>query len=479
MRLHGGYNISIQGRPEDSLEKVSLPERLYLPLENRSFNYSQVSVAQGQRVSLGDVLAKDPDNHDVPLLCPCSGVVDLESEEGYIVLADISADTAQEYTYHDDAEHIHKKMGSAGLKRYKLLNLGAWEFFKEAYTGRTPDPLSTPQAIIVSTLRLEPFLVRGDVLLKEYLLQFTRGLEHLQSLLEYQPIYLVLPKIKADLALKIKEQIRGYAWVKVMEVPLKYPYDNFAVLSRHLNLKRSEGSVWGIHVDGALGVDRALTSSKPCTERVISVGGPGAKRSVHLQVPIGYPIERIMNDYAQDDVIAIEGGILTGRALNTDAKGVTTDCRGMTFVPELTSREFLGWLRPGFNRKSFSNAFISSLRGVFPEHVTNAMRGERRPCVSCGFCEEACPAGIMPYILHKLIYQDDIDTVEKFRIDLCVECGLCSFVCPSKIELMQQFKDMKQTIVKEREIAAAELAKKAEKETSQEGVGRKDKSCCW
>ena len=119
---------------------------------------------------------------------------------------------------------------------------------------------------------------------------------------------------------------------------------------------------------------------------------------------------------------------------------------------------------------------MSSLCSVFPEHMTNAVRGELRPCVSCGFCEKVCPAGIMPHRLHKLIYAvivhiqqaiDDIDAVEQFRIDLCVECGLCSFVCPSKIELMRQFQEMKETIKAEKE-AAAEAAREAALESSSE-----------
>ena len=88
------------------------------------------------------------------------------------------------------------------------------------------------------------------------------------------------------------------------------------------------------------------------------------------------------------------------------------------------------------------------------------MRGELRPCVSCNFCEEVCPAGILPHRLHKLIYQDDIDEIERSRIDLCVECGLCSYVCPSKIELMHEFKQAKQAILKEKAAAALEAASK-------------------
>lgn len=466
MRFRGGYDIEFHGKPEGFLEEAAFPENLYLPLESKSFNFSVLCVSHGQRVALGDVLAKDPDNYDVPLLSPCDGEVDLEKTPGHITLESLSADDAKPYTYHDDREHIHKKMGPAGFKRYKLLNLGAWEYIKEVDTGRLPDTLSTPQAVIVSTMHLEPFLVRGDVLLKEYLRQFTRGLEHLQSLLEYQPIYLTFPKIKTDFAVKIKEQIRGYAWVKLIEVPLKYPYDNFRILSRHLGLKSSQGAVWGVDVEGVLAIDNALTTSRPCVERVISIAGSGANRALHLRLMAGYPISSIKDAYAMENAIAVDGGLLTGRLLTDDAKGVPAECKGITFVSELLSREFLGWLRPGFDRQSYSNCFMSSLCSLFPERVTNAIRGEVRPCVSCGFCEEVCPAGIMPHRLHKLIYQDDIDAVDQFRIDLCVECGLCSFVCPSKIELMHQFREMKQSILKEKEAAAAEAAKKAAIESS-------------
>ena len=449
------------------LRKVPLPDVLYLPLQGNSCNFSNLCVQSGQRVTLGDVLAKDPANHDVPLLAPCCGKVNLDKTPGHITLEEVSNDDARSYTYHDDLEHIHRKMGSAGLKRYKLLNLGAWEFVKEAYTGRVPNPLSTPQAVIVSTLHLEPFLVRGDVLLREHLKQFTRGLEHLQSLLEYQPIYLAFPKVKTDFAIRIKEKIRGYAWVKLIEVPLKYPYDNFEILSRHLGHKRGSEPIWSLDVEAVLAIDTALTTSRPCTERVISVGGPGAAETLHLSLMVGHPLSAIRDAYAMENTIAVEGGMLTGRLLPDDMKGTSSGCKGITFIPKLQSREFLGWLRPGFDRQSYSNCFMSSLCSVFPEHMTNAVRGELRPCVSCGFCEKVCPAGIMPHRLHKLIYQDDIDAVEQFRIDLCVECGLCSFVCPSKIELMRQFQEMKETIKAEKE-AAAEAAREAALESSSE-----------
>ena len=239
MKLRGGYDVLLGGRPAAVVRRGGEPEELYLPLRSDRFLFSDVCVEDGQNVNDGDVLAKDPDSYAVPLLAPRGGKVNLNKAEGYIVLTDIKPPAEKVYVPEKDFPHVVQEMGSAGMKRYKLLSLGAWQFFYDAYTGQLPDPLGTPQAVIVSTLSLEPFMARGDVQLHNRLLQFTRGLEHLQSLLEYQPIYLVMPDVKSPFASQVREHIRGYAWAKIIQVPMKYPYDNFEILARGLGLKKT------------------------------------------------------------------------------------------------------------------------------------------------------------------------------------------------------------------------------------------------
>ena len=106
-------------------------------------------------------------------------------------------------------------------------------------------------------------------------------------------------------------------------------------------------------------------------------------------------------------------------------------------------------MRPGFDRRSYSNCFLSLLRGRFRERLDTAMRGEGRPCVSCNFCEEVCPAGIMPHLIHKYLYQDALEEADAAGVDLCVGCGLCSYVCPSKIELRGQLLEARERIQQE------------------------------
>ena len=452
MKFRGGYNVLLKGKPAGTVKSMPEPKVLYLPLRSERFTFTNIRVKNGQKVSGGDVLATDPDNYAVPLLAPRTGIVRLNAVENHLVLED----TAQLEEHADMAEkemlHVERQMGAAGINRYKLLSLGAWQFFYDAFTGALPDPLGTPQAVIVSTLSLEPFLTRGDVQLQKRLLNFTRGLEHLQSLLEYQPIYLVMPNISSEFANLIRNQIRGYASVKMLEVPLKYPYDHFTILARRLNLKSTGGPVWAVRTEGVLAVDRALTLTKPCTVRIVSIGGIGVNVPTHMKVIPGYPIKTIIENYIfEPSARVINGGVLTGKILTKDTLGVDTECRGITVLRELVEREFLGFMRPGWSRHCYAQCYLSSLRKEFAEQYTTGLRGELRPCIACNFCEEVCPAGIMPYLIHKYLYANLIEQVERARVDLCVECGLCSYVCPSKIDLRKQLIDAKALIEKEKE----------------------------
>ena len=474
MQFRGGYNILLQGKPGGAIKAMPEPKILYLPLSSRRFTFSEICVEDGQSVSGGDVLAKDPNNYAIPLLAPRAGRVRLQEIENYIILEDVAklkehADIADE-----DLPHIVEEMGASGIKRYRLLTLGAWQFFYDAHTGSLPNPLGKPQAIIVSTVSLEPFVARGDAQLHNRLLNFTRGLEQLQSLLEYQPIYLVMPDIKSDFVNLICNHIRGYASVKMLEIPLTYPFDDFAILARKLGLKPSEGPVWSVRTEGVLAVDRALTLTKPCTVRIISIGGTGVNSPTHIKVIPGYPIKRIKDKYVFEPVSRIiNGGILTGEMLGTESLGLDTECRGLTVLPELQDREFLGFIRPGWDRNCYAECFLSSLREKFRERLTTGLRGEGRPCISCNFCEEVCPANITPHLIHKYLYRDLIEEVEEARVDLCVECGLCTVVCPSKIDLKKQIIDAKVLIANEKEeirqekLRQEELARKSIEEANE------------
>jgi len=451
MKLEGGYNVNLAGRPSDEVEVLPEQSILHLPLKSSRFSFTEVSVHEGDEVQPGHVLARDPHNHSIPLLAPRAGIVRLAAAKGHITLDDVLKVPEEPYYPGEDLPHAARDMGSSGMKRYKLLELGAWQSFYDVHTGEMPGPYSIPHAVIVSVVSLEPFLARGNVQLAKRLRSFTRGLEHLQSLLEYQPIYLVLPDIASVFASQVRDILRGYAWVRLVEIPSKYPFDNFRLLARSLHLRPEKGQpIWGVRTEGILAIDRASTLSLPCTARIVSVGGPAVRHPVHVKAFPGYPIKEIADRYvASQPFRMINGGALTGQVLQPTQLGLDAECSGLTILPEEEERHLLAFTRPRWRERSYSRCFLGFLGRDFPQQMNTGLRGEPRPCVACGYCEEICPARIMPQMIHRQLYQGAIEEAERLRVDLCVGCALCSLVCPSKIELRSELLDAQRRILTE------------------------------
>ena len=325
MKPRGGYNIALDGRPVRQVEALPEPEVLHLPVTSRRLTFSNMRVSEGDRVAPGQILAEDPDNYSVPLLAPRAGTVRLDTTEGHITLEGVEHVPEEAYHPDEDAEHVPKGIdGSAGMKRLKLRALGAWQFFQDAHTGELPDPMAIPQAVIVSTVSMDRFSARGDVQIHKRLSSFTRGLEHIQSLLEYQSNHLVLPDVHSEFAERVQETLRGYAWVELVEVPLTYPYGHFALAARSLGLKRDpEHPVWGVDTAGVLATDRALTMSRPSTVRIVSLGGPGISNPLHVKAMPGYPLGQVLGTrVSQTPVRLINGGVLAGVACGRNSVGI-------------------------------------------------------------------------------------------------------------------------------------------------------------
>ena len=441
MKPRGGYNVPLGGRPGPEVEVLPDPDALHVPLAGRRLKFTDVRVRDGQAVRPGQVLAVDPERYDVPLLAPRAGRVTVTNKA--LVLRDLSQEQEEPYK---GAQFNHAARAeaaeAAGAARRKLVDLGAWQFLRDAFSGQLPDPAGFPRAVVVTTMSYEPFSARGDVQVAKRLASFTRGLEHIQGLLEHQPIYLAVPAAKSELAEQVRRTVRGYAYVKVVTIPRRYPLDHPALIARRLGLRSRGGSIWSLGVAGVLAVDRAMTASLPSTVRIVAVGGPGVSRPTHVKVCAGWPIREILDACgAAGNVRVLMGGALTGEAWSPeDQPGLCGECTSLTVLRDEAPRKLFGWARPGWSRQSFSPHYVSRLRPSFTERLGTALGGERRACVSCQLCERACPAGIWPHLIHKHLSRGNLERAAALRLDLCVECGLCSYVCPSKIELLDQFR---------------------------------------
>ena len=71
---------------------------------------------------------------------------------------------------------------------------------------------------------------------------------------------------------------------------------------------------------------------------------------------------------------------------------------------------------------------------VIPDE--SARRQSEQLCVRCGKCVSACPMGLEPYLLSKMVRKAMWDGAETHNITDCIECGSCSWTCPSVLPLL-------------------------------------------
>ncbi len=466
-RLKGGYNIGLAGRPSSRVVDLPVPSRLVLPLASRCFRFGDIRVEEGARVSAGTVLATDPTRFSAPLIAAYGGTVRLDRVADHLILESLDEAPPGGLSGSDSAAPPGAASGSQADARDRLVSLGAWPFITDARTDLPVDPAATANDVIVSTVHLEPFVASADALLKGRLDSFVRGLEHLHELTQGGTVHVAVAD-DAGFATELAGLIAEHSWCRLHTVVARYPFGHPLLILRALGLGRDpKRPVWAIRTAGVLAIERALSSGAPGVERLIALGGPAVSEPVHLKAVVGYPIDEILeNRLCGDDVRVISGGIFTGSDVSPGQSGLDAECEGLTVLRELGERHMLSFAMPGLSRSSYGRTFVSRLcPGGPPERLNTSLAGELRACVSCGQCIDVCPVGILPSVIHKFLHADEIDEVERMRVDLCIECGLCSYVCPSKIELLSDMCDARRLIREEHEAQKKmELKAKLEEE---------------
>jgi Na(+)-translocating NADH:ubiquinone oxidoreductase A subunit len=459
--IPGGYSPRIAGRPAGTVEEITVPGSLHLDLTRRGVEYRPL-VRNGQRVEFGQALAEAPvEGGTLSLPAPAAGKVELNKEKsgGLILKPDSSG----------GGDGIFKPVSperlSAARMRALLAAGGIWPLFSSTRTSGTP-PLENgepPRAIVVNLVLAEPFRARGKVVLQSAWEQVVKGIRFLPRLLaDYGKVEIILTAVADPVARRLSDELSGRAWIRLHSVPVRYPLENPQLIRRMLRRSipdyGAEDPIWVIDGQGIGALGACLGEGLPLQRRLIALSGPGASRPKHFSVTIGTPISHILHQNRVDkDILVLRGGLFTGTPVDAESAAVGYDDDAYFLLPARRSREFLSFLRPGFKRTSYAPAFVSSLTGAADSHITNSLRGERRPCIACGLCEQVCPVDILPQVLHRYIYREAYDEAARAGLDRCIDCNLCTFVCPSKIELQRQFAEL-------REQLRAERAERAEQE---------------
>lgn len=80
---------------------------------------------------------------------------------------------------------------------------------------------------------------------------------------------------------------------------------------------------------------------------------------------------------------------------------------------------------------SFDVPIAKGSGGIIFISAADARRLAVSNCIRCSRCVGACPMGLEPYLLEKLVQAEKWEDAEREGIMDCIECGSCNFACPS------------------------------------------------
>ncbi len=457
MDIKGGYTFGIAGKPSDSIEDVAVPSTLTISLKRCGFHLKPV-VKNDQSVEFGDILAETDGNTD-PVLripSPASATISFDDSEkqspDFLLLKDVKPNV------------IAGKYGNfkpEQITRETLCDLlvkgGIWPFFWSSKTRSIPSLTDEehPRSIIINCLLTEPFRAKGKLIVRNEWNNIINGIKFLPDLLsENGTVEVVMDHGQDPIADMMSSDLAGFAWIKLHSVAPRYPIENPRLLHRLIKENSREHNtqdpVWVIDVQGVKALGMMLADGIPLHNRVIGLGGPGCPHPKHVSARIGTPLSSLINDSIDlNKVLVLRGGLVNGEPVDFLRDSVQYDDDAFFFLPKMIEREFLQFVRPGSQRRSIFPCFLSHLTDAPDKHITHSLRGEQRPCIICGMCEQVCPVNLLPQVLHRYIYRDALEEAEKMGLSHCIDCRLCTYICPSKIELADQFARTKEQIREE------------------------------
>jgi electron transport complex protein RnfC len=160
-----------------------------------------------------------------------------------------------------------------------------------------------------------------------------------------------------------------------------------------------------------------------------------------------------------DRVISVVGDVITTpknflTPLGTSVRELIDAAGGFTEEP---ARILSGGPMMGISMRSIDVPVMKGTSGILALSARSARHLEESNCIRCARCITACPMGLLPSSLDRVVRLREYGEFETLGGMNCIECGSCTYVCPARRHLTQTCRDGKAGVM-----AARKKAPKAE-----------------
>lgn len=417
------------------IEELPLPQTVYVSMAQHLGAPATPVVAVGDKVLAGQVIGQPSGFISAFVHSPVSGTVrsiapraDLAGRpQTHVEIAvegdewaegiDLSPELITEITL--SREEMLERIKNAGV-----VGLGGATF--PTHVKLNPAPGSKAECLIINGAECEPYLTSDFRIMLERSKEILVGVAIMKKILGDCPAVVGIEENKPEAIEAMGRALSElpYSNIRIQSLKKRYPQGGEkqlidAVMRRQVKSGGLPISVGAVvqNVATALAVYEAVQKNKPLVSNTLTITGDclPADRQRNFLFRIGVPLSFIAEQAGgvpDDAAKIISGGPMMGRAIaNMEATTVKGSSSLLYLTEEQTRRK--------------------------PEGA----------CIRCGRCSDACPMGLEPFLLNRLIKTGDVDGLEQNAIQDCIECGCCLYSCPANIPLLDRIRVSKAQVM--------------------------------
>lgn len=402
-----------------SIERLPMPQELLVSLSQHLGAPAKALKAKGDTVVKGEKIGEASGFISAEVHAPVSGTikeirkVTLANSvvcDAYVIIPD--AEQPADPTPINDWRTIERVDLLARIKDLGIVGMGGATFPAHVKFSIPKD--KSVEAFVVNGVECEPYLTADYRVMMEKAEQALEGAMIGAKVTGAKRVIIGVELNKPDAIEHLSQVVKekGYP-IEIMGLKIKYPQgDEKQLLKATINREIPSGKlpldVGAVvaNIGTCNAIYEAIVLGKSLYERIISVTGECIANPKNILAPVGTKVSDLLSfcgGFKSEPEKLVSGGPMMGFSFFDTETPITKGSSGLLALPP-------------------------------------AKKVRRTACLNCGRCVAACPIGLMPAKLYRLVDHGQYEEAMQTSLMDCKECGCCSFVCPAHLPLVHTMK---------------------------------------